>query len=434
MKRVINKILKNDFTKDIGITTIGQLIAMFLTFVLNKVISIRLGPAQFTEYSLIHKTASVITYVMILSLGIALPRYLAIFREAKDRKKELVYVKTSLLITLVSTVVTFAVCIIFKETFASLLFGKDAKYIGFILPTLLLSLQIGVTTLLYSYYRGINDFIKYNASQCIVSVLLILSCFLDSDLLPIVYFMSGFGIVVSIIGFISIIRKYKKYSVGKSDIHESSKTLLKYSLPRVPGEFILFSFTLLPMVIINQRIGLERAAGYSAALGILTAVTPLYRYIGMVLLPYASKIVVNNDINAIENKIKKLSYVYIITSIIEIIAVLLFTKLVIIVIYSKKYVVYSNIVRVVSLSILPNSLYLLIRNPLDAISKKPINSINLLISFVIMMIFVYYSNTEFLYALSFFVGYLVLGILSFISWIVVKNRFKKRSNKVLEKC
>lgn len=431
MSNVINKIKTNGFIKDVSITTIGQFIVMILTFLLNKLISIKLGPENYMEYSLINKSASVVTYLMILSLGIAIPRYISIYRMKKDNESEKNCFIASLLIVLISTIITFVIFFLLKNELAIFIFGKNTKYIGYILPTLFFALQIGLSTLLYSYYRGIDDFIKYNITQCIYSIIMIIICIFSKKLIEMINIMSFIGILYSLIHFVFIKKTYKsvknKYPSKEKSIGIEMKKLYKYSIPRVPGEFILFSFVTIPLIIINKRIGLQESVAYSISIGIISSLSPFFRYIGMVLLPYTSKKAASNNLDSMKGKIKKLSVIYLIFSIISVCFVLLFTKFVVIVLYSKDYLSYINIVRIMIFAIIPNSLYLLYRNPIDAVSKFPHNTINLLISFIIMITMIYFSNNTYIYGISFVLGYMILGILSLITW---KNICKSKKNTI----
>ncbi|MDB1750816.1 lipopolysaccharide biosynthesis protein [Enterococcus avium] len=427
---MINRIKKSDFVRDIGITTGGQLIVMLFTFLLNKIVSIRFGPTQYMEYSLIHKTAGVITYVMILSLGIAIPRYIAIYRSKQEKNKEFICLVASFCLVVMSTIIVFFLCLIFKDSFASLVFGGNIKYVSYVLPTLMLSLQMGLTTLLYSYYRGADRFLIYSISQCTISFGLMIISIVVNELLLMVYVISIAGVLFSCFSFWRVWKTYRNEgcTIEKSDLGNEVRTLARYSVPRVPGEFVLFSFTTVPLIIINQKVGPEQAVAFSVALGIISAISPFFRYIGMVLLPYASKSIANDNFDDLDRKMKYLSILYAGISICGILFVLIFARFVIVVLYSSEYVQYAETVRIMIFSLLPNAIYLLLRNPLDALAKFPINTINLIVSFCIMNIIIYLSNSIKMYALSFFIAYTILGSLSWISWLFLKRTLLKRNN------
>lgn len=425
---LINRLKKSTFIRDIGITTGGQIIVMLFTFLLNKIVSMRFGPTQYMEFNLINKTAGVITYVMILSLGIAIPRYMAIYRLKNEKNREFNCLLGSFYLVFLSTTLVIILCLVFKSKFALLVFGENTKYVSYVTPTLMLSLQIGLTTLLYSYYRGTDRFFMYSISQCVVSIGLMIVSFFSNELLFMVYIMSILGIVFSVFSFLRIWKSYKDegYKIENKILKNEIFILAKYSLPRIPGEFVLFSFTTVPLILINQRIGPKEAVAFSVALGIISAISPFFRYIGMVLLPYASKSIAKDSFKNLVSKINYLSIIYLGISIFGIIFVLMFTEFIISVLYSSEYIHYSGTVRIMIFSLLPNAIYLLLRNPLDALVKFPINTFNLIVSFLTMIIIIYVSKSTVIYALSFIIGYTVLGVLSLGTWIFFKRAMNKR--------
>ena len=78
--------MKTSFKKDVIITIIGQLIVLLITFIVNKIVSVQLGTEGYTEFSIAKRSAGVISYVMLMGLGIAVPRFIP---QAKAEKNEL---------------------------------------------------------------------------------------------------------------------------------------------------------------------------------------------------------------------------------------------------------------------------------------------------------------------------------------------------------
>ncbi len=71
------------------------------------------------------------------------------------------------------------------------------------------------------------------------------------------------------------------------------------------------------------------------------------------------------------------------------------------------------------LSILPQSLYLLYRNPIDAVSVIPYNTIILGICFALMVILFFVSKTLTELAWAYIAVSLLQGVLSYITWSVL---------------
>ena len=114
--------------------------------------------------------------------------------------------------------------------------------------------------------------------------------------------------------------------------------------------------------------------------------------------------------------------------------VYLFPKFVIKVLYSDEYFEAIPLMKIIILAILPNALYLLFRNPLDAISKFPYNTICLIMGFVVMVVLMLRSTTILQCAIAFIIGYAVLGVLSmgawFLSVILKKRKIKKETEEI----
>ena len=64
----IRTLFKSVFFKDVAISTIGQVVILLLTLIINKILSIKYGPEIYTEFNIIYKTATILAYAMILGI------------------------------------------------------------------------------------------------------------------------------------------------------------------------------------------------------------------------------------------------------------------------------------------------------------------------------------------------------------------------------
>jgi O-antigen/teichoic acid export membrane protein len=165
-----------------------------------------------------------------------------------------------------------------------------------------------------------------------------------------------------------------------------------------------------------MKFGLHETAAFATALTLNATVTPLFQFVGMVLLPYVSKNLVEGNVKDIKQKVKKLRLVYLGIGMLSVVIMYIFTEFIISLLFSKEYSQFAPIVRITYLSVIPYSLYLLLRNPIDAISKIPFNTLNLAIGSSLLMGGVILSPSTYAAAIAFPVSYLVLGILSEITW------------------
>lgn len=416
---------KSRFGQDVIITIMGQLIVLVVAFLLNKVLSIKLGIVGYGEFSISKRTASVIAYIMLISMGIAIPKYLATYRQLKDEIKEARVIVSSLIMVVSVSLLLFVLLFIFRYPFAEMLFGK-VSYANYGLPISLYAFSITLTTFVFSYYRGVDHYYLYSASQIFVQLITLMVIFVfDQNVITLMY---AWGILTNVYAVYILtkvwIQYYPKAMITSliRDLSPIAKDLAQFCVPRIPGEFVLFSFTIVPLIIINHKGGMENAAFFAAAIAINSTITPLFSFVGVVLLPLVSKSIVSNEFIQAENKIKNLGKIYFILGVLGITFIEVFTPLTVNILFNSSYQPIVPIVRIMIISVLPNAFYLLLRNPIDAVSRIPFNSINLTISFIFLNATVLLSSSNAEYALSFLGTYIILGVLSLKAWSKCKKQ------------
>lgn len=124
MIKKIKKIFHEDtFYKDLFITFGGQILVMILSFVLNKIISNQYSISDFGVYNLAKRFASVITFVMLMAMGIAIPKYVAEAKAKKNKSLMESYMRNGLKIIILMFVLLTVILLIKKELWAKFIFG-----------------------------------------------------------------------------------------------------------------------------------------------------------------------------------------------------------------------------------------------------------------------------------------------------------------------
>ena len=423
----IRTLFKSVFFKDVAISTIGQVVILLLTLIINKILSIKYGPEIYTEFNIIYKTATILAYAMILSMGIMLPKYLAIYNDSGDRLKEYNLFRSAFILLIVNIVILAFLTFFFRNIISEKIYGST-EFISNVVLSILLASQISFYTFLFSYYRGVNNFFLFSASQVLLSILILVTVTTTEDMDSMLLVRSSLGFI-AIVWLFNIIKRYNLPRPSINDTCNQIKFLVKTGSPRIPGEIILFSYATVPLIIISNRIGLEESAAFTISFGIISAVSPLFRYIGLVLLPYSSRELSNNNISAVERKIRYLGYAYLAFALMASIFIYFFPNFVISLLYSHEYLKFAQIVKITIISVIPYSLYLLLRNPIDAISDMPFNTINLAISFIVTCIAIVKSSSLIYYAFSIVLGYSLLGFLSLGTWnyLIKRKTYEKKS-------
>lgn len=428
---MLKKLKQNSFLRDIGITTLGQVVLMLLAFGINKIICVNLSMEDFAVYNIIRRATSVITYAMLMAMGIAVPKYLAMAKAEENKEKFSKYLIASIeIVTVMSSVVAVLISVA-RLPVAKLIFSEDAlAYVSLIFPMALYAVGCAFTTYVYSYYRAVGAFVKYSVSQIALQIFMLVSCIVLGANLQAIIYVWGVGSCIYSVASVII---FLKRDGDKEILHDRKKLkpyrreLIEYGLPRVPGEVFLFAYNLVPLLIITDKFGLIDSSFFSVATGINSTITSLFGFVGVVLLPEVSKSIVNRQLNNVNKKINVLLALYVALSLMAIGFVELFPKFVVHVLYQSEYEAAIPMIRIIIWSILPNALYLLYRNPLDAISKFPYNTVCLGISFGLMVIAMLSAKTLVVCEMIYVLSYLCLGIFSWLIWQITLKREIQRN-------
>jgi len=422
-------IIKTKIGKDVLVTFFSQMVIMLTFFVVNKILSNSLGVEGYGQYSIIKKNSTVIAMVMLGGMGIALPRFFSFYRAKQNATKANSIFIGSLLIVLALSFFIFIMFSVFNHESETIITGVSHNSKLFY-TTLLYSFSICISSFLFSFYRGIGNFVKYNVSQIIIQVLILISCFYEQKhLVNLLIIWSISTLIFTFLAFtndtrniFSLFFKAKRFTI----IQTSLKELVPYGLTRLVGDFVLFSFYALPLIFSNSKFGIRETAFFSVGIMISNMITPFFGFLGTVLLPYVSENVANENHNQIKKTVNNLMIIYTLISFIICNTVFYFMDFFIKLLFNSEYLGASNMISIIIWSVLPQAVYLLLRNPLDAISKIPYNTINLTLSFLLMLLMFYKSTTIIELGYSFLISNFVLAVLSVLSWYLFYYRIASK--------
>ena len=421
--------IKSKLGKDVIVTFVAQALIMVTFFIVNKVLSNTLGVELYGQYSLIKKNTAVISMVMLAGMGIAIPRFVAFYKAKANNTKANSIVISSLIIVLLVTVLTITFAFVFNNQLETIVIGISGD-LKLYYVTLIYSFSICISAFMYSFYRGNGDFLKFNISQIVIQVLILVSCFfVNKQLINVLLFWSVLTIVATVIivykDFVCIFSESRQ-QLKLVDLKDSMIELLPFGTTRLIGDFVLFSFNALPLIFSNSEFGIRQTAFFSVGIMIANMITPLFGFLGMVLLPYVSEQVAAENHQKIKSSVNRLMGIYVVLSVIMTLFVIFFADFVIQLLFSVDYIESRDIVIVLIWTIVAQAVYLLLRNPIDAISKFPLNTINLILSFIVMLVLFIFSDSLIQLTYSFLAANFVLAFLSVVSWYIIYPKFFER--------
>ncbi len=405
--------------KDISLTYVTQAIVMVAFFVIFRLIARNFGPEGVGEYSLVKRAVALLISLLLLGLGMGLPRFIAM---SQSRQERAAYMKLTAL-AIILTVFFLILMNLYKDFFAKLFFGS-IQYANLILPLSLLLAGFTLHSIVYSYLRGrllVKAFNFLDVINLAIIPLVILVLCKNINIAQLIA-LSGVATCASSILFFLPFTNELFMHVEKSQFKSSSKKLLYYSLPRIPSGFILAGF-FSAGPIIAAHFASTKEAGYISVSQrmlniVVTAVTPL----GLILLPKFSSMIAQKRHNEIKQSLNILIGAAIQLSLFVSFQLMIFADVIIDYWLGPEFVDVVPIMLIASCSIFCYTFFRTVESTLDATRAKPINAINLCISFLaflaiaglLLFIITMFSPIISL-TIAFTIGLIILGVLTHIS-------------------
>ena len=434
MLKVIKEKFSSGMGRDVVWTFSLQILIMLCSFAINKLLANRLSIDDFGQYNVIKRSVQVLSFVMLAGVGIALPRYIPLYRNSTPPRRIAPLLTASMIYIAGVSLVVFFVCILFSTQMQDIVIGQGGN-MDLLLVALAYAFILALAQYVFAYYRGIGHFKWFNGSQLAMQLAIILPLVLLPVLTVSNVFISWLIITILLVVFFFIkevkskweeIREYlqpqnRSLTSQLLPLNSHLKTIIRYSSGRLVADFFQFSLSAFPLIYISNTQGLQMTAYFSVGIFFVTMVTPIFSFMGIILLPYVSQSIVRHEMAAANRLVSRLSLTYVGASLFFIGFFYLFTKFLTTLLFTSDYLVATDLTRIMILSILPQAVYMLYRNTIDAVSVIPYNAIILGICILAMVISFSLSTTLTQFAWAYLGVSVLQGLLSWIIWKTIKN-------------
>ena len=417
--------LKSKMSKDVIWTFTIQMAIMLCAFAITKILSNRLSVDDFGQYNLIKRSIQVLSFVMLAGVGIALPRYIPLYKKGNEPKSIVPLLIATLIYIIGITLLICIICGILNKEMQSIILGEYGNNSLFIIA-IAYAFALAMAQFTFAYYRGTGNFKWYNGTQLTVQTAIILPLILFPFLTTKIVF-TAWLIITAILVTIYLGREFaikRMPHVTLTEVKSELNTVIRYSSGRLVADFFLFSLSAFPLIYISNSLGLQPTAYFSVGITFVTMVTPLYSFMGIILLPYVSESLANKDLQRANIFINKLTLAYLLSAIAIVAFIYVFINFLTSFFFSESYLMTSDLSRIMILSVLPQAIYLLYRNPIDAISVIPYNTIILGISLIAMIFAFSHFSSLVQLAWSYVAVSLLQGVLSWITWHIIKKPYQ----------
>lgn len=395
-------------------TILTEFLVTLSGVLLLKFAASMLGPVGFGEYALGRRVIGLLYLPLIMGLGIAAPRYIAIARAAVLKEyAESSFAFATLTAGLLPVLVVVLAMNIAPAMSSTLIFGSPS--LTHMIPPASLALA-GITlhSMVYAIHRGRSEMGIANTLQMInLGMVPLFAFILGQRTAAGVLGTTGLvWVVVSGIALVHLVYIERDNWHGSVSIKQHLRVLLRFGLPRVPGEFALVGIFALPALIAVRTQGVVVAGQFSAAMSLLTIASGSFAPVGLVILPRASAQAAAGDIAGVRQLVIRILVGGTLLSVAGVIVGEILIPPFIRWYFGPAFIPGIPVFRTCLLGAIPYVVYVLMRNILDALDVRPINARNLIISLAVLVLLCIVRSNIMWMAWSLIVSLTLLGVLT----------------------
>ena len=153
MLKVIKEKLNSGMGRDVVWTFAIQLLIMLCSFAINKLLASRLSIDDFGQYNVIKRSVQVLSFVMLAGVGIALPRYIPLYRNSNPPRRIAPLMSAAFIYIIGITLAVVIICLLFSTQMQDIIIGQS-DHMGLLLIALAYAFALALSQYVFAYYRG----------------------------------------------------------------------------------------------------------------------------------------------------------------------------------------------------------------------------------------------------------------------------------------
>jgi O-antigen/teichoic acid export membrane protein len=395
-------------------TLITELVVMAAGILVLKLAAQFLGAVGFGEYTLTRRAISLLYLPLVLGLGIAAPRYIAIATAgALPGFSPRSFAVATLTAGLLPALIVIILMNLRPGGASAILFGSTSM--SFLVPAATIALA-GLTmhSMTYAVFRGRGDMNLANLLQLVNNGIVPVTAFMFvPHYAPTVLTATGVTwMLTSVAALVGVMTRDRTKEISERPLSDHLRVLLRFGVPRVPGEFALVGLFALPALIALRTQGVVAAGQFSAGMSLLSLVAGVFGPVGLVLLPRASAQAASGDLHGLRRIVLKMLGAGIVLAIAAVAVGEILIPPFVRWYFGKDFIPAIPVFRICLLGAIPYVIYVLLRNILDALDVRAVNSRNLLITLALLLVLCALRSDILSMASSLLIALTLLGLLS----------------------
>lgn len=384
---VVNELLRaadrGDHRSRYALTLVVEVVLLAAAVATLKLAADRFGTTGFGEFTVARRTVSVIAVPLLLGSGVAVTRYVA-YGMAAART----YLLAAMCIGAPLLVLFAAGAAALAQPFAATFFGSEA-YVGLVLPTALAIAGTALHAIAYSYFVGVLRMSVANALQLVnIGLAPVIAVMLSGGSAAIALALLGSVAAVTSIGAMVpvAVRRADTGPSAPAGLRPAAMQLLRYGVPRVPGDLAHFALFSIPTIVVAHRAGIEAAGFLSFGLALVHLVNAPFAAGRTLLLPVVSGLSAGGRRHEIQALLGRILIASALVAGAAVLILELALEPIVAALLGPDFSQAVPATRWVVLGAVPYGVYSVLRGPVDALAVWPHNSVNLTVSLAAVLI------------------------------------------------
>ncbi len=359
-----------------------EFLIMIISVILFKIINLKFLEIGFSEYTVNKRLVSFLMPLLMMGMGVSLPKFLSI--ESEKKQLEIHYSA----IVIVSVLFLFSLLLGFglSEQFSQMVFG-DVHHEKMCLVILFYVFSLMIHACVYNYFRGKFKFKTSSFLQLLnIGVLPLITYFFADDIYHYFLYLSVFTLTLLIVVNLLWIPLLK---LSVEDFKSSFKKLMTYGIQRMPGDVVLGLFFALPTFIASNYFSLIIAGNIAFCISLFNIIIALMSPVNIILLPEASKIVSEKNFSLLKSISTKLLVLSLGLGVFSFLVIFLFGDFILELFSVTNVKEVSLMLMIVFFGVIGYSVFSVIRSIVDAYYETAKVSFNIIFAFCSFLLFLF---------------------------------------------
>lgn len=369
--------LRSPQGRDSLLTTLTEGLSM-LGMVLTYRLAAQAGKQDLDLYVIVRRTVSFAFPLILMGAMVGLTRFVAMSGEPARKRG---YLRGALAWVLPLSALAMLVSVLLARPLAWAIFGSHESA-PMVAPLALMTVGIALHGVAYGYLRGKPATTAANIIQLIVLAVAPCGAFLLWDDMVAVLWATGIAwVAVPLLGILPslLVRAKEKMRSERSE-------LLRYGLPRVPGDIALGALLTVPGYVALRTHGLDVSGEVGFGATLLNLAAAAFSPVALLLLPAAAGRLAAGDHAGLERSIGRMTWLVLAASILLTAGFELLSKPLLLLYLGPTGEAYLPMARIIFIGALPFAFFNGMRSVLDAYFHTPRNGMNLMKAFSVLLV------------------------------------------------